>query len=88
MGGYRPGEWVGVLEHEDVLYAAILPDGPIAILDGIAGLIWIEACEGPAGTLVERIATATGAEPQSIRAHVESFVDDLVRRRLLVAGEG
>ncbi|WP_353827020.1 PqqD family protein [Agromyces sp. SYSU T0242] len=85
MGGYRTGDAVGVLEYGGELYAATLPDGPIAVLDGVAGLIWLEAVGGPAETLVERVAEATGAEPEVIRGEVERFVAELVARGLLVA---
>ncbi|GAA2032739.1 hypothetical protein GCM10009819_15990 [Agromyces tropicus] len=83
MGGYRPTDATGVVEHEDVLYAATLPDGPILVLDGIAGLIWEVACEPSDDSVVDRVAELTGAEPGDIRAEVERFLDDLVRRGLL-----
>ena len=84
MNGYRPGDAVGVVDYEDVLYVATLPDGPIVVLDGISALIWDEACAGPRESIVERVAAATTAMPEAIRAHVERFVADLVSRGLLV----
>lgn len=83
MNGYRPGGGVGLVEHQDVLYVAALPDGPIVVLDGIAGLIWDEACAGDRETIVDRVAAATDAAPEAIRADVEAFVADLVARGLL-----
>ncbi|MBM7502753.1 PqqD family protein [Agromyces aurantiacus] len=83
MPGYRPADAVGVVEHDDVLYAATLPHGPIVVLDGVAGLIWVEACDGPAESLVDRVAGWTGVEPATIRAEVEGFLDDMVERGLL-----
>jgi len=53
------------------------------VLDGIAGLIWDEACAGDRETIVERVAAATDAAPEAIRADVEAFVADLVARGLL-----
>ena len=32
---YRRAGGVGLVEQEDVLYAAVLPDGPIVVLDGL-----------------------------------------------------
>ena len=59
------------------------PGGPIVVLDGIAGLIWDEACSGERATITERVAGATDAAPDAIRADVEAFVADLVARGLL-----
>ena len=84
MNAYRPGVAVGIVEHDEVLYVATLPDGPIVVLDGITALIWDEACAGDRETIVERVAAVTAAAPDTIRAHVEGFVADLVARRLLV----
>ena len=83
MNAYRPGDAVGIVEHEDVLYVATLPDGPIVVLDGIAGLIWDEACAGDRETIVDRVAALTDAAPDAIRVEVEAFVADLVARGLL-----
>ena len=43
MTGYRRAPGVAVVEEEDVVYAAILPDGPIVVLDGVAGGDLVEA---------------------------------------------
>jgi hypothetical protein len=83
---YRPSPATAQLIEDDVCYAAVLPSGPIVVMDGIAGLIWTEACDGPAVTLVERIAAATAAEPDEIRADVERFVAELVEVGLLQPG--
>ena len=83
MNGYRPRGGVGLVEHEDVLYVATLPDGPIVVLDGISALIWDEACGGDRETIVDRVAAATNVTPEAIRADVEAFVADLVARGLL-----
>ena len=69
------------------MYAAILPDGPIVVLDGVAGVIWSEACEGPRSTIADRVAAVTDASVDDIRGEVESFVDELVRRGLLAVRE-
>ena len=83
MTGYRPSDAVGIVEHEDVLYVATLPDGPIIVLDGISALIWDEACAGDRETIVDRVAAATDATTEAIRADVEAFVAELVARGLL-----
>lgn len=83
MNGYRPGGAVGLVEHGEVLYVATLPDGPIIVLEGISALIWDEACGGDRETIVDRVAAATNATPEAIRADVEAFVAELVARGLL-----
>ena len=83
MNGYKPRGGVGLVEREDVLYVATLPDGPILVLDGISALIWDEACGGDRATIVNRVAAATNATPDAIRADVEAFVAELVARGLL-----
>ena len=61
--------------------------GPIVVLDGIAGLIWDEAFTGDRETITERVAEATDAAPDTIRADVDAFVADLVARGLLESRE-
>jgi hypothetical protein len=78
----RPRD-VAALEQDGIVYAARLPAGPIVVLDGIAGLIWDEACTGDQATITERVAEATDVAPDAIRADVEAFVADLMARGLL-----
>jgi hypothetical protein len=78
----RPGD-VGVLDLDGTVYAARLPDGPIVVLDGVAALIWDEACTGDRATITERVAAATDVAPHLIRADVDAFVADLVALGLL-----
>jgi ferritin-like protein len=87
MTDYRRPPDLAVFEDASTVYAAHLPDGPIVVLDGVAGLIWAEACAGPAATIVDRVAAATDAAADDIRAEVESFVADLARRELLTEHE-
>ena len=84
MTCYRRPPDLAVVEDPAAVYAARLPDGPIVVLDGVAGLIWAAACEGPAATIVDRVAAVTDASPDAIRADVDAFVVDLVRRGLLM----
>ena len=79
----RLAEGVAAQVDGDTVYAAYLPAGPIVVLDGIAALIWKTACDGPAATIVDRVAAATDASVDDIRTEVDAFVADLVRRGLL-----
>ena len=83
MTRLRPASGVGIVEYDDIVYAARLPDGPIVVLDGGAAAIWVEACDGPRSTLADRVAAVTDAAVDDIRDDVESFVDELLRRDLL-----
>jgi hypothetical protein len=83
MSGLRRPRDVGTLELDGVVYAAHLPAGPIVVLDGVAALIWDEACAGDRATITERVAEATDVAPDLIRADVDAFVADLVARGLL-----
>ena len=83
MSGLRRPPSVGALEQGGVVYAARLPSGPIVVLEGIAALIWDEACSGDRATITERVAAATDVAPDMIRADVDAFVADLVARGLL-----
>lgn len=83
MTRLRRAGGVGILEDDGIVYAARLPDGPIVVLDGIAGLIWNEACGGERESIADRVAEATDAAPDAIRADVEAFVAGLVARGLL-----
>ena len=63
-------ENVGVGDRRDVVYAAPLPDGPIAVLDGIAAFIWDEALESEREIIASRVAAATGRPVAEIEAAV------------------
>jgi hypothetical protein len=82
----RPAPRVGVIDDGDVVYAASLPDGPIVVLEGVAALIWTEACGGERATVADRVAAATDATAAEVRAHVDAFVDQLLARGLLEPG--
>jgi Coenzyme PQQ synthesis protein D (PqqD) len=83
MTRLHPAPGVGTVDHGDTVYAARLPDGPIVVLDGVAALIWTEACAGDRESIAERVAEATDAAPDAIRTDVEAFVADLLTRGLL-----
>lgn len=85
MRSYRPGDGLGVIEGDTAVYLAPLPDGPIMVLDGLSGAIWLAACSGPGETIAERAAVDSGLPVEEIRDTVEAFVMELVGRGLLVA---
>ncbi|MFE6254098.1 PqqD family peptide modification chaperone [Agromyces sp. NPDC057865] len=85
MSRLRPAPGVAVVEEGDVVYAAPVPDGQIAVLDGGAAAIWVAARAGERDSIAERVAELTGAPLSAVQGEVERIVDDLVRRGLLVA---
>lgn len=74
---------LGVDVVADTVYVAPLPDGPIAVLAGIAALIWSEADGRGRDEVVAALAEATGERVEAIGPTVQDFVDDLVARGLL-----
>jgi hypothetical protein len=84
MTHLRPAPGIAVVEDGDVVYAAPVPDGPIAVLDGGAAAIWIAALAGERESIAQRVTELTGAPLSSVQGEVRRIVDDLVRRGLLV----
>lgn len=74
----RPGRTEGPR-----VYAAPLPRGPIAVLDGPAAVVWLAIVEDRPGPLAERVAEAVGEPVEVVAADVAAFVDELVERGLV-----
>lgn len=79
----RRGTGVAAHAEDGFVFAACLPEGPMYILDMVGAIIWEETLAGGREGLVARVADRTGGEPDAIRADVEAFVGELVRRGLL-----
>lgn len=75
---------VAVVEEPDAVYVARLPDGPIAVLDGVAAVIWAEATSGDRETIAARVASALEPPAEDIDQAVDEFVDGLLGHGLLV----
>jgi hypothetical protein len=84
---FRRPPHVALVIHDDgdapVIDLAVLPDGPLARLEGSAAVIWAEAVDDDPSELVDRIADRTAAQPDDIAADVGSFLQQLVERGLL-----
>ena len=74
---------VAVWERDDAVYIAVLPRGPITVLQGVAAAIWLAAQAEPMAAAADRVAGATGVEVEEIRASVDEFVGELIARGLL-----
>lgn len=84
MKRVRPNDLCAVIDEDDIVYVAPLPDGPLLVLDGVSALIWQTLCDTHIDDTVVHVADATGQRPEDIAGHVDAFVTDLVRRGALV----
>ena len=78
-----PASGVAVVEYADAVYVAELPDGPIAVLDGVAALIWTEACAGDRETVAARVQALIDPPTEGIGRDIDEFVAQLVDSGLL-----
>lgn len=83
MTAYRPGRGIAMEQHDDAVYVARLPDGPIIVLEGTAALIWMEACSHEPGAIVDRVGEQVDRDTGEIADAVVRFVEDLVAQGLL-----
>lgn len=80
----RVADGVGVETLAGIVYAAPLPDGPIVVLEGIAALIWSEACGAARGAVTAAVAEKTDQDAASIATEIDRFIDEMLTRGLLV----
>lgn len=83
MTALRTRDGVAVIEDGETVYAAVLPDGPIAVLQEIAAVIWDAARRVDRSAIAEEVAMATGTETAAVRPEVDAFVAELIERGLL-----
>ena len=74
-------------DGEPIIELAMLPDGPVARLEGSAAVIWSEAIRAAGSDLPGRIAARTDADAAAIAGDVASFLDELVERGLRLVEE-
>ncbi|WP_308492937.1 PqqD family peptide modification chaperone [Microbacterium terrisoli] len=75
---------VASIHIDDVSYAAVVPDGPIVVLDGIAAVIWeLLRMDGDADTLRTRVADRLIDPPDDLDAAIANFVMSLHEQGLL-----
>ena len=85
---FRRPRSVAVVEessgHQEAVYLAPLPDGPIVVLRHTALTIWREAVSPSGqGSLHSRVARAYGVTEQEVRTAVEDCIVDLIERGVL-----
>ena len=84
MTRLRAAPGVAVVEDSEAVYIAQLPDGPIAVLDGVAAVIWLEAGAGERETLAARVGAVLEPPVSDIDQAVDEFVEGLIGHGLLV----
>ena len=78
-----PASGLAVLEYADAVYVADLPHGPITVLDGVAALIWSEACAGDRETVAARVQALLDPPTEGVGQHIDEFVASLIDNGLL-----
>jgi len=85
--GWRIGPDIAVVERDGVAYLAVLPDGPILVLDPVATVVWDVARAAPAERLAAGVAEAFGMPVAAVAPHAERIVGELVSAGVLVPEE-
>lgn len=83
MTRLAPESRVGVIVDGATVYVAQLPDGPIAVLDAVAAVIWTEACAGDRETVATRVMAVLESATEDTAREIDVFVDTLIERGLL-----
>ncbi|WP_435199863.1 PqqD family peptide modification chaperone [Janibacter sp. GS2] len=86
MTSYRIPTGIAWLENStdpSEVFVAMLPRGPVQVLQGTAALIWSAAIDGEAVTLPERVAAAAELPVDEVRVEVERFISELMAAGLL-----
>lgn len=83
MSGQTDTDPIAIWENGDSVYVAVLPRGPITVLEGTAATIWLAANAGPIEGAADRVAGAMGLAVDEIRAPVDEFVGRLVAQGLI-----
>lgn len=83
MSRYRPCADVGVVDRDDGVYVARLPEGPIIVLSGTAAVVWRSACAAGEGEPADRVAPHVDQGAAEIADDVDAFIASLVAQHLL-----
>ena len=70
--------------HAPVVCVARVPGGQPLVLNDSAAVIWREALRTPETEVVDAVASATGQDPDTVRADVLDFMSSLVTRGFLI----
>lgn len=80
---YRRSESVAVVEAGGQAYVAIVPEGPIVVLDGTARQIWELAPGSPPDRLPRLVAERFGVTEQEVNDGVFQVMKQLISHGLV-----
>lgn len=78
---------LAVVESEETLYLAVIPEGPVHALDPVAAAIWWAAQEVDEEQLSGAIAAQFEAPEAAVGPHVRSLIEQTLAAALLVRPE-
>lgn len=83
-----PARWIlaedtGMVVRPTSTYLAMLPDGPLIILDEVASKILTHALATPAAEVTVAVAGAFGVDPTEVAQAVQSSLDRLAHLGLI-----
>lgn len=81
-------EHVAVIEQEDGVYVARLPDGPIIRLFGTAAIVWRAVLGDGDASAADRVAATVGLAADEVADDVDGFISVLVEMGLLRIQDG
>lgn len=88
MSRLHQAEGIAVMDEEEAVYVASMPDGPALVLDGVAAITWRAAGELDVDAVASWVAERTEEDLAVVTPHVRAFLDDLLRRGILVRHDG
>lgn len=74
---------VAAWDSGEVVYVAMLPRGPIRVLEVTAAVIWRAVPGSPRAEVADRVAATLGLDPVDIRRDVDEFIERLIVDRLI-----
>lgn len=80
---YRRSETVAVVEDGEQAYVAIVPEGPIVVLDGTARQIWELAQGSPPDRLPRLVAERFGVTEHEVTDGVVQVMEQLIGHGLV-----
>ena len=83
MSRFARAEDIGVIDDGVRVYAAVLPDGPIVVLAGIAATVWRAALGADIAAVAAALAEEGVSEDGEIEADAALFTGALVEAGLL-----
>lgn len=81
--GYVIDAATAVVEADEVLYVAKVPEGPILVLEDVSRVVWREALTESDEPIETRIAAMFEGDPSNIAASIRAFLDEMVAAGIL-----